>query len=410
MLLTTMEITMNKELILIKVNGPDKPGITYTLLDVISQGNHHVKDMGQSVTHGLLSLSILLEIDSQQNDYPVIKDLLFAAKKLGLSLDFETFDSDKQMHPTRARDNEVKFILNIVSTSTIPVSFLKETAQTFSEHNVNIHRIDTIDPANFTAIEITTSVSSAVNWDNFKERLISISNKFQVDAAFIRDDVWRRNKRLIVFDMDSTLIQTEVIDEMAAEHGVGEQVKEITNKAMNGELNFDHSLVERVKLLEGLSEKKLNIVLDRLEFTPGAEKFIKTVQSLGYKVAVISGGFTFFAEKLKSRLGLDYAFANELDIRNGELTGEVKGTIVNADQKATLVRLITQQEGIKLEQVVAIGDGANDLPMLSIAGLGIAYHAKDIVRQQAHNHMSHGPMTTILHFLGVSDQNFIDSI
>ena len=399
---------MNKELVLIKVNGPDKPGITFKLLEVISQGNHYVKDMGQSVTHGLLSLSILLEMDASNNEYPVLKDLLFAAKKLGLSLDFETFDDENEV--INESKNGPKFILNVVSISTIPVDFLKETAQTFSEHNVNIHRIDTIDPSNFTALEITTSISSAVNWDNLKEKLISISNKHSVDAAFIRDDVWRRNKRLIVFDMDSTLIQTEVIDEMAIEHGVGEKVKEITERAMNGELDFNQSLIERVKLLSGLEEKKLQIILDRLEFTQGAEKFIKTVKSLGYKVALISGGFTFFANALKEKLGLDYAFANELDIQAGKLTGSVKGTIVNAEQKATLLQLISQQEGINLEQVVAIGDGANDLPMLSKAGLGIAYHAKDIVRKQAKNHMSHGPMTTILHFLGVSDQEFIDSI
>lgn len=402
------KIFMNKELILIKVNGPDKPGITYKLLDVINQGSHVVKDMGQSVTHGLLSLSILLEIHQNGNDYPVIKDLLFAAKKLGLTLDFETFDEESNPLPNIAQ--EPKFILNVVATSAIPVSFLKETAKTFSQHNVNIHRIDTVDPSDFTALEITTSVSKGVNWDTLKEELIAISNNHQVDAAFIRDDVWRRNKRLIVFDMDSTLIQTEVIDEMALDHGVGEKVKEITERAMNGELDFNESLIERVKLLKGLEEKKLNLILERLEFTQGAEKFIKTVKSLGYKVAVISGGFTFFAEALKTKLGLDYAFANELDIRNGELTGKVKGTIVNAEQKATLLKLITQQEGINLEQVVAIGDGANDLPMLSVAGLGIAYHAKDIVRKKAHNHMSHGPMTTILHFLGVSDQAFIDSV
>jgi phosphoserine phosphatase len=250
---------MNKELILIKVNGPDKPGITFKLLEVISQGKHSVKDMGQSVTHGLLSLSILLEIESTENDYPVIKDLLFAAKKLGLTLDFETFDDEG----SAIQNNQVepKFILNVVSTTAIPVSFLKETAKTFSENDVNIHRIDTIDPTEFRALEITTSVSPKVNWDKLKEKLISISNTYQVDAAFIRDDVWRRNKRLIVFDMDSTLIQTEVIDEMAIEHGVGDQVKEITEKAMNGELDFNQSLQERVMLLKGLEEKKLKLII-----------------------------------------------------------------------------------------------------------------------------------------------------
>ena len=399
---------MSHELILIKVNGPDKPGITFTLLDVISQGSHVVRDMGQSVTHGLLSLSILIEIQSGDNDYPVIKDLLFAAKKLGLALDFETFNDSEYSHIKKTVGP--KFILNVVSTNPIPVEFLKETSKTLSDHNVNIHRIDTIDPEEFKALEITTSVTKDIDWDKLKQKLIAISNSFQVDAAFIRDDVWRRNKRLIVFDMDSTLIQTEVIDEMALEHGVGSQVKKITERAMNGEIDFNESLLERVRLLNGLEEQKLNLILERLEFTPGAEKFIKTVKSLGYKVALISGGFSYFADALKRKLNLDYAFANQLDISNGKLTGKVTGTIINAEQKATLVKLIAQQESIKLEQVVAIGDGANDLPMLSEAGLGIAYHAKDIVRKQAKNHMSHGPMTTILHFLGVSDRDYIKSI
>ena len=207
--------------------------------------------------------------------------------------------------------------------------------------------------------------------------------------------------------MDSTLIQSEVIDEMAKDHGVEKEVSTITDSAMNGELDFNESLIKRVSMLEGLDEKKLSDILDRLEYTKGAREFISAVKKLGYKVALISGGFTFFANALKDKLGLDYAFANELEISNGKLTGKVTGTIVNAEQKATLLKLITQQEKLHLEQVVAIGDGANDLPMLSTAGLGIAYHAKDIVRKKAGHHMSHGPMTTILHFLGVDDPEFL---
>lgn len=201
--------------------------------------------------------------------------------------------------------------------------------------------------------------------------------------------------------MDSTLIQTEVIDELADLCGVGDEVKAVTHRAMNGELDFDESLKLRVSKLKGLETKKMQEILDRLPLTPGVEDFLKTVKNLGYKVALISGGFTFFADALKAKLGLDYSFANELEIVDGKLTGNVKGTIVNANQKALLVKLISQQENISLEQVVAIGDGANDLPMLATAGLGIAFHAKDIVRKQAQQHMSHGPMTSILYFLGI---------
>jgi phosphoserine phosphatase len=224
-------------------------------------------------------------------------------------------------------------------------------------------------------------------------------------VAFLKDNVFRRNKRLIVFDMDSTLIQTEVIDELADLCGVGEEVKLITHRAMNGEIDFDESLKLRVSKLKGLDTKKMQEILDRLPLTPGVEDFLRTVKNLGYKVALISGGFTFFADALKAKLGLDYSFANELEIVDGRLTGNVKGTIVNANQKAILVKLIAQQENISLEQVVAIGDGANDLPMLATAGLGIAFHAKDIVRKEAQQHMSHGPMTSILYFLGIPGPN-----
>ena len=222
--------------------------------------------------------------------------------------------------------------------------------------------------------------------------------------ALLKDNVWRRNKRLIVFDMDSTLIQSEVIVEMAKVHGVGEKVHEITERAMNGELDFDQSLIERVKLLKGLDENKLQGILENINYTSGVQKFIQTVQKLGYKTAIISGGFTYFANSFKDDLGINYMFANELEVSDGKLTGRVKGQIVNAEKKALILEMIAQQENINLAQVVAIGDGANDLPMLAKAGLGIAFHAKEIVKQNAQQNMSHGPMTSILYFLGLSEE------
>ena len=219
--------------------------------------------------------------------------------------------------------------------------------------------------------------------------------------ALLRDDVYRRNKRLIVFDMDSTLIQTEVIDEMAQAHGVGPQVADLTRRAMAGEMDFETSLRERVAKLEGLEVEHMGRILEGLTYTPGLEAFIDRVQSLGYRTALISGGFSFFAEALKKRLHLDYAFANDLEVCHGRLTGHLRGQIVGASQKAFLLKFMAQMEHISPEQVVAIGDGANDLPMLASAGLGIAYHAKEVVRSKAQNHMSHGPMTSILYFLGI---------
>ena len=394
---------MSSEQILVKVSGPDKPGITHQLLSIIDRDHCSVVDMGQSVTHGLLSLSILIQTSESENDYPVIKDLLFTAKKLGMVLDFNILENGTPKPKTvNKRD---RFILHSISTKCLPTGYLKETAGVLAANGVNIHRIDCTNPDRFNSLEITTTLGEKTDLPSLKKELMQISNRYQVDAAFLRDNVWLRNKRLIVFDMDSTLIQTEVIDEMAIEHGVGDEVIKITESAMNGEIDFDESLKRRVKLLEGMSESSLQNILERLKYTSGVQEFVEKVKVLGYKLAVISGGFTFFANAIKKDLGLDYAFANELEIINGKLTGNVKGTIINADQKSMIMGLIAQQEGLHKEQIVAIGDGANDLPMLTSAGLGIAYHAKEIVREKAGQQLGHGPMTSILHFLGVSEED-----
>ena len=391
---------MSKELVLVTISGPDHPGITAELMNCVCAGKGRIADMGQSITHGLLSLSILIDVSKTKEESDpssLIKDLLFTAKKMGVELEFEVIE-DKQRIATQGD----KYILSCVSLAGITPEFLYDVSKTLATSNINIQRIDNITEREFKSLEIATRAQSEdVDWDKVKKKLIHLSNKHETDLALLKDDVWRRNKRLIVFDMDSTLIQSEVIVEMAKAHGVGEKVHEITERAMEGKLNFDESLEERVRLLKGMREDLLKEIVEEIKLTEGVEDFVKTVKSLGYKVAIISGGFTYFANYFKEKLGLDYAFANELHFENGILTGQVKGGIVNAEKKAMLVDLIAQQEGIRLEQVVAIGDGANDLQMLAKAGLGIAFHAKEIVKQSAKQHMSHGPMTSILYFLGI---------
>ncbi len=391
--------TFEGKTILVTVSGPDGPGITARLMKIISEYKVEVLDMGQAVTHGLLSLSFVLVLDSSENNNSgnVLKDLLFEANLIGLTLGYKVVE--KQIN-TPEMDGD-KFIVTCVSPDIITAHFVSDIANTLAKHKINIERIDKVSPREFSSMEIATSISKDLDTKSLKEELMKVSTLHRVDVAFLKDNVFRRNKRLIVFDMDSTLIQTEVIDELADLCGVGEEVRKVTHRAMNGEIDFDESLRLRVSKLKGLDVHKMQNVLENLPFTPGVEEFIKTIKSLGYKVALISGGFTFFADALKIKLGLDYSFANELDIIDGKLTGHVKGTIVNANQKALLVKLIAQQENISLEQVVAIGDGANDLPMLATAGLGIAFHAKDVVRREAQQHLSHGPMTSILYFLGI---------
>jgi len=389
---------MNKKQILITVSGADHPGITAELMKIIMESKCNISDMGQSITHGLLSLSFLLDLeDKNEEEHPVLKDLLFVAKKMKMELDFEVIENEQVVH--KRGD---KYIISCVCLSGIEAGFLFEISSTLATNNINILRIDNVTEGEFKSLDImATAYTPDIDWVSVKSKLLSISTKYQTDIALLNDNVWRRNKRLIVFDMDSTLIQSEVIVEMAKVHGVGDKVHEITESAMNGEIDFDESLKRRVALLKGLKEDKLQDILENIKLTEGVEDFVKTVKSLGYKVAIISGGFNYFANAFKERLGLDYAFSNELDFKDGELTGEVTGPIVNAEKKAMLVDMLSQQENIKLEQVVAIGDGANDLQMLAKAGLGIAFHAKEIVKKNAEQHMSHGPMTSILYFLGI---------
>ncbi|MAE59096.1 MAG: phosphoserine phosphatase SerB [Halobacteriovorax sp.] len=388
-----------KKNVLITISGPDHPGITARMMRILEDNDTQINDIGQNVTHSLLSLSFVIEIsEGTDNNSDVIKDLLFETYKMGMTLDYKILDGTYEPE----LDDEVeKFILNCVAPERITNTFIADIATVLAEYGVNILKIDKVSPGIFKSLEILTIIRKSLNHTELKEKLILVSNKHKIDVAFLKDNVFRRSKRLIVFDMDSTLIQAEVIDELAKAHGVGHEISEITERAMNGELDFNESLIARVSKLKGLDANVMEDILSNLPLTPGVEDFLKTIKKLGYKVAVISGGFTFFAEALKEKLGLDYAFANELEIIDGKLTGNVLGTIVNAEQKAILVNLIAQQENISLEQVVAIGDGANDLPMLSRAGLGIAFHAKDIVKKKAQNHMSHGPMTSILYFLGI---------
>lgn len=382
--------------ILVTVSGPDHPGITSQLMKTLVKNKTKLKDMGQAVTHGLLSLSFLIDTDEEGENSHVLKDLLLETKKMGMNLEFQVIDAKNA-----PKSPLEKYILSCASPEQLTPALLADVASLFSSNGINIQRIDNMSEDGFRSLDIAATSDRPLDLERIKFDLMNLSNIHKIDMAFMRDNLFRFNKRLIVFDMDSTLIQAEVIDEMAAVHGIGEKVKEITERAMNGELNFDEALRERVALLKGLDRKKMEGIFNELQLTPGAEKFIQMVKNLGFKTAIVSGGFKYFAENLRKKLGIDYAFANDLEWDGDILTGRVKGQIVNSQQKAFILELLAQQEHIHLEQVVAVGDGANDLPMLAKAGLGIAFHAKEKVKREARHQMSHGPMTTILYFLGI---------
>ena len=391
---------MNHELYLINLSGPDHPGVTASLMKDIYENNCQIIDIGQSITHGLLSLSLIVEPSAALNTEEFKQSLIATANKMSMALDFKPIER-KNLN----KNSDEKYIISCVSLQGIRPEFLQDITAVLAKNNINIERIDNVSGEKLVSLDIYTVTKESINWNNIKSELMAISNSHSIDLAMLKNDVWRKNKRLIVFDMDSTLIQSEVIVEMAKQYGVGEEVYLITEKAMNGEINFDESLIQRVALLKGMPEIKLKSILQNIRYTDGAEEFIQTVRNLGYKTAIISGGFNYFANAFKEELKIDYAFSNELEIIDGKLTGKVKGPIVNAEKKAILLELLAQQENINLEQVVAIGDGANDLDMLAKAGLGIAFHAKEIVKKTAKQHMSHGPMTSILYFLGIHQGN-----
>ncbi len=301
-----------------------------------------------------------------------------------------------------------KFILCCVSDEKLKKNFLDHLQSYLDKSSIIIERTEVLSEQGMKALDFYLIIESDI--DEVKRNLLAISNNFQVDMALIPQDGLRTTKKLIVFDMDSTLIQHEVIDEMAIVHGIGEKVKLITERAMNGELHFDQALRERVKLLKGFKRSSMTEISKHLRLSPGVETLLFEVKKRGIKTAVISGGFTYFAEYLKNRLDLDYAFANELEFQDEELTGHIIGKIINAEEKARLVEEITKKERLDLSEVVAVGDGANDLLMLAKAGLGIAFHAKEKVKREAKFHLSYGPMSTLLYFLGIPGNHLDETL
>lgn len=301
-----------------------------------------------------------------------------------------------------------KYILCCVSSEKLNEKFLTVIQNFLTQSGAFIERSEVLSEQGLKAIDIHLSFPHDV--EKIKIELMNLSNQFQVDLALIPHDGKRLKAKLIVFDMDSTLIQHEVIDEMALVYGIGDKVKLITERAMNGELNFDEALRERVGLLKGLKRHDMEKIVNNLKVTPGVERLIKEVKKKGYKTAIVSGGFKYFAEYFKHKLQMDYAFANELEFTGDELSGKVLGSIINAQEKARILEELAIKENITLDQVVAVGDGANDLQMLAKAGFGIAFHAKEKVKKEAKHRLSFGPMTTLLYFLGIPGNHLDETL
>jgi phosphoserine phosphatase len=391
---------MDNKMVLITLIGPDRPGILAAVTGCIASGGARVRDIEQSVTHTLMLLSLLIDFPTGESDRkPLIKDLLFLAKELGLELDFEVVEAEDYQ---RLQSSRYGYVLTMLGDR-VDADALHRVASMLADYRINIDRINKLTRGQLRCVEFFLNVPGDTDLKGMTRQLLTAGAGLGIDIAVQKENLYRRAKRLVVLDMDSTLIQIEVIDELARLAGAGDQVAAITHRAMNGEIDFQQALRERVALLEGLPAEALEQVYQDLPFTPGARNLIRILRRLGFRTAVISGGFDFFTDRLKAELGLDFAYANALEIVEGRVTGRVAGPVVDGQRKAELLEEIAAGEGIALSQVIAIGDGANDLPMLGRAGLGIAFNAKARVREQADYHISQNRLDSILYLLGIAE-------
>ncbi|RAI68488.1 phosphoserine phosphatase SerB [Pseudomonas fluorescens] len=400
-----------REIVLINITGEDRPGLTAAITGVLAQGGVNILDIGQAVIHDTLSFGILVEIPDTEQGKSVLKDILFKGYELDQQVRF-TPVSEEDYQQWVGNQGKKRHIVTLL-TRKVTAGQLQAVSSITAKYGLNIDHIDRLSgrmpldtPADKGKGCIEFSVrGEAADPQALRAEFLSVAQELNVDIAFQEDSLFRRNRRLAVFDMDSTLIEAEVIDELAKAAGVGDKVSEITERAMAGELDFRASFKERLALLKGLDVNVLDSIGASLRLTEGAETLFAELKRLGYKTAILSGGFTYFAKQLQAKLGIDYVFANELEVVDGKVTGVAVEPIVDAQRKADLLKELAHKEGLRLEQTIAVGDGANDLPMLAIAGLGVAFRAKPLVKQSAKQAISTLGLDGVLYLLGFRDRD-----
>ncbi|ACF12513.1 phosphoserine phosphatase SerB [Chloroherpeton thalassium ATCC 35110] len=399
-----------REIILLSFTGEDKPGLSSSITEILAKYRIDILDIGQAVIHNALSLGILAQVPKEFEASPVLKDILFRSHQLGIQVRFYPVE-EATYENWVAQQGKPRYIITLLARK-ITAEHISKVTAIIAANNLNIDQISRLSgriPLQETYTQTRACIElfvrgEPIDKNKMRASFLDITDELGVDIAFQEDDIFRRFRRLVGFDMDSTLIEVEVIDELAKAAGVGDKVSAITEKAMRGEIDFTESFRRRVGLLEGLDESVLAGIAERLPITEGAERLFAILKTLGFKTAILSGGFTYFARHLQKRLGIDYIYANELEIENGKVTGKVTGQVVDGKRKAELLQEIAKKEGIRMEQVIAVGDGANDLPMLSVAGLGIAFRAKPIVKESAEHSISTLGLDGILYLLGFRDR------
>lgn len=401
-------MAQNDEIILININGADRPGVTAALTEILAKNNAVILDIGQADIHNHLSLGILFQ-STEGNSGDILKELLFKSYELDVNIRFNPI-TEQEYSKWVGMQGKNRYIITILSRK-LTAKQIAGVSRIVAEQDMNIDDIKRLTgriPLDENARTPKASVEFSVrgtpkNKECMKAEFMKLSTELEMDISFQEDSMYRRMRRLICFDMDSTLIETEVIDELAIRAGVGDQVKAITEAAMHGEIDFCESFRQRCALLKGLDVSVMQEIAENLPITEGVDRLMRILKKVGFKIAILSGGFTYFGNFLKQKYNIDYVYANELEIENGKLTGNHVGDIVDGKRKAELLRLIAQVENVDIRQTVAVGDGANDLPMISIAGLGIAFHAKPKVKATAKQSISTIGLDGILYFLGYKD-------
>lgn len=402
------------ELILINISGQDRPGVTSSLTEILAKYDASILDIGQADIHHTLALGILIKTSSDKSG-DILKELLFKAYELGVKIRFSPISADEYNNWVGLQGKN-RYIITILGRR-ITARQIAAVTHIIREQGLNIDGIQRLtgrmplvekgEPQSKSCIEFSVR-GNPKDRDQMQSDFMCLSNELEFDVSLQEDTMYRRCRRLVCFDMDSTLIETEVIDELAIRAGVGDKVKAITESAMRGEIDFNESFRERVALLKGLDESVLKDIAENLPVTEGVGRMMEVLKRAGFKTAILSGGFTYFGNYLKQKFGIDYVYANELEIVDGKLTGKYVGDIIDGKRKAELLKLIAQVENVNIAQTIAVGDGANDLPMLSTAGLGIAFHAKPKVKENASQSISTIGIDGVLYFIGFKDSFITD--
>ena len=404
----------NEELILVGISGKDRPGLTASLMSILAKYDASIMDIGQADIHNTLTLGILIKV-KEKDSGNVMKELLFKSPELGVTIGFKPVGVE-DYRAWVGRQGKNRYILTVLGRH-LSARQIESVSRIIADQGLNIEAIKRLSGRPPLEVDQMKNTRACIEFSvrgtprdrhELQRQLMALSTEDEIDCSFQNDNMYRRMRRLICFDMDSTLIQTECIDELAMRAGVGDQVKAITESAMRGEIDFKESFTRRVALLKGLDISVMRDIAENMPITEGVERLMFVLKKYGYKIAILSGGFTYFGEYLQKKFGIDYVYANELEVDDsGKLTGNYKGEVVDGKRKAELLRLISQVEKVDLEQTIAVGDGANDLPMLSLAGLGIAFHAKPKVVANAKQSINTIGIDGVLYFLGFKDA-FLD--